>query len=221
MNSRLAVAAERVIDVTPPYRTVILGTVRLYSEGLAQRLAATPLHVIDLATTWGEAYDLIRHHRPHVVLLDASSHEFLPHVGLLREVPDLIVVAFAVSDEEGDIIACAEAGVSAFVERSASIDDLVAAVMRAVRGELQLSPRLAAALFRRVGALGRPGVMPPGVRLTAREREILSMIRGGMSNKEIAAGLGICLPTVKNHVHRLLEKLGVHRRCDAIALTRT
>lgn len=209
-----------MIAVTPSYRTVILGTVKLYCEGLAQRLSATPLHVIDMATTWAEAYDRIRRHRPDVVLMDASSHEFLPHVALLRDVQDLIVVAFAVSDDEGDIIACAEAGVSAFVERSASIDDLVDAVVRGLRGELQLSPRLAATLFRRVGTLGRPGALPRGARLTAREREILLMLRSGMSNKEIATGLGLCVPTVKNHVHRLLEKLGVHRRSEAVALTR-
>lgn len=208
-----------VIAVTPSYRTVILGTVRLYCEGLAQRLSGTPLNVIDMASTWPEAYDRIRRQRPQVVLMDASSHEFLPRVALLREVQDLIVVAFAVNEDEGNVIACAEAGVSAFVERSASIDDLVDAVVRGLRGELQLSPRMAATLFRRVGTLGRPGAVPRGAHLTAREREILLMLRSGMSNKEIAAGLGLRLPTVKNHVHRLLEKLGVHRRGEAIALT--
>jgi two-component system, NarL family, nitrate/nitrite response regulator NarL len=209
-----------VITVNPSYRTVILGTVKLYCEGLAQRLAGTPLLVVDMATTWPEALDRIRRQRPQVVLMDASSHEFLPHVALLREVRDLVVVAFAVSEDEGDIIACAEAGVSAFVERSASIDDLVTAVVRGIHGELQLSPRAAATLFRRVGTLGRPDALPRGTRLTGREREILLMLRTGLSNKEIAASLGLCVPTVKNHVHRLLEKLGVHRRRDAIALTR-
>jgi two-component system nitrate/nitrite response regulator NarL len=205
--------------MTPSYRTVILAGVKLYCEGLAQRLANSPLVVVEMATTWSEAYEKIRALHPDVVLVDASSRDVLPHVDALRDAGPAQIVAFAVGEDEGDVIACAEAGVSAFVERSASIDDLVAAVTRAVQGELALSPRTAAALFRRVGTLSRPYVMPRGMRLTAREREVFLMLRDGMTNKDIAKRLGLRLPTVKNHVHHLLEKLGVHRRVDAISLT--
>jgi DNA-binding NarL/FixJ family response regulator len=198
------------------YRTVVISGVKLFCEGLTRRLEGTPLNVIDSATGWLEAYDKVRTLHPDVVLLDASSCDLLPHVLSLRAIGHVQVVAFAVGDGEGDAIACAEAGVTAFVERSASIDDLVAAVGHGARGELRLSPRLGAALFRRVGALSQPDTPPRGTQLTAREREILLMLRNRLSNKEIAARLGLSLPTVKNHVHHVLAKLGVRRRIDAL-----
>lgn len=202
----------------PRYRTVVVSGVKLFCEGLAQRLAGTQLAVVALATSWDEAYDAVRCLHPDVVLVDASSREFLAHVGSLRELGHAQVVAFAVGEDEGDAIACAEAGVTAFVERSASIEDLVGAVLRGAKGELHLSPRMAAALFRRVGLLAHVEAMPRGAKLTTREHEILLMLRNKMTNKEIAARLGLSLPTVKNHVHHLLEKLGVHRRVDAVAI---
>jgi DNA-binding CsgD family transcriptional regulator/adenylylsulfate kinase-like enzyme len=64
------------------------------------------------------------------------------------------------------------------------------------------------------------GVENDGVELTPREREILGLIDLGLSNKEIAADLAIRLPTVKNHVHHILEKLGAHRRGQATAIVR-
>lgn len=207
--------------MTPPYRALVVSGVRLFCEGLAQRLAGTSLAVVDVATTWPVACELVRRLHPDVVLIDASSREFLPHVAALREVAHAHVVAFAVEEDEGAAIACAEAGVSAFVERSASIEDLVAAVERGVRGELQLSPRMAGALFRRLGARRHPApALPRGARLTAREREIFLMLQNRMTNKEIAVRLGLRLSTVKNHVHHLLEKLGVHRRNDAVTTAR-
>jgi two-component system, NarL family, nitrate/nitrite response regulator NarL len=207
------------VIVTPPYRTVILAGVKLYCEGLAQRLADTPLLVVDMTTTWTDAREKVQMHRPDVVLVDASSRAVLSHVDALRDAGPVTIVAFAVGEDEGDVIACAEAGVAAFVERSASIDDLIAATLRAVQGELTMSPRAAAALFRRVGTMSRPYMQPKGMRLTVREREVYLMLRDGMTNKDIAKRLGLRLPTVKNHVHHLLEKLGVHRRMDAVALT--
>jgi DNA-binding NarL/FixJ family response regulator len=56
--------------------------------------------------------------------------------------------------------------------------------------------------------------------LTARELEILELVDAGLSNKEIAAHLAIEVATVKNHVHHILEKLGVHRRAEAVAVMR-
>jgi DNA-binding NarL/FixJ family response regulator len=177
------------------------------------------LNVVAIATNWSDAYEQIRLLRPDVALIDASSREFMPHVTSVRELGIPQVVAFAVGEDEGEVIACAEAGVTAFVERSASIDDLIAAVTRGARGELQLSPRTAAVLLRRIRRVPEAMSVPRGAHLTAREREIWAMLRNKMSNKEIAAQLGLSVPTVKNHVHHLLAKLGVHRRVDALLLT--
>jgi DNA-binding NarL/FixJ family response regulator len=210
--------------MTTTYRTIIAGSVRLYCEGLAHRLAGHPsLTVVGTATELRHTSECVRALRPDVVLLDVSSRGALQFVPPLRAHDKLHIVAFAVGDDEADVIACAEAGVSAFVERTATLDDLVATVVRCVQGQLTLSPRTAATLLRRVASLARPssshGVVVSG-ELTSREAQILALVRQGLSNKQISAQLGIRLPTVKNHVHRVLEKLGVSRRGEAAALVR-
>jgi two-component system, NarL family, nitrate/nitrite response regulator NarL len=79
---------------------------------------------------------------------------------------------------------------------------------------------VAAGLARRVAPLaGAPRPEPPQ-RLTARERQVLDLLSEGLSNKEIGEQLCIELPTVKNHVHNVLEKLQVRRRAEAIAVAR-
>lgn len=210
--------------MTTTYHTIIVSGVRLYCEGLAQRLAGNPiLTVVGTATDLLETQECVRDLRPDVVLLDVSSRGVLRLVPLLRAHENLRIVAFAVGDDEGDAVACAEAGVSAFVERTASLDQLVAAVVRCMQGELTLSPRTAAALFRRVASLSHPASSVGNVvsgELTSREAQILGLVRNGLSNKQIGAQLGIRLSTVKNHVHHLLDKLGVSRRGEAAALVR-
>ena len=96
---------------------------------------------------------------------------------------------------------------------------MAAAIKAAARGEVHCSPKIAGSLFRRIAALsnGRTTRPTPGS-LTARETQILKLVQEGMSNKMISRTLGIELPTVKNHVHSILVKLGIHRRAEAISL---
>ena len=108
-----------------------------------------------------------------------------------------------------------------YVGRGDSLEDLVAAVESAARGELHCSPKIAGSLVRRVAILaaGRAVVSLQG-RLTSREREIARFLEKGLSNKEIATALCIEVATVKNHVHNLLEKLNVHRRTHVAGAVR-
>ena len=103
----------------------------------------------------------------------------------------------------------------------ASVAELVAAIESVARGESLCTPSVAAALMRRLASLARSWAdADPIEPLTRREREILELIDEGLSNKQIAQRLRIELPTVKNHVHHILGKLGVHRRAEAAALAR-
>jgi DNA-binding NarL/FixJ family response regulator len=122
---------------------------------------------------------------------------------------------------EDQVVACAEAGIAGYVDRDASLRDLVATVRSVARGELLCSPRIAARLMRRVAELAdqpRPPQTP--AHLTRREREVVALIDEGLSNKEIAQRLNIELPTVKHHVHNVIEKLGVRSRLQAAAHVR-
>jgi DNA-binding NarL/FixJ family response regulator len=97
------------------------------------------------------------------------------------------------------------------------LGETVACVMR---GELPCTPRLAATLFQRLALHASHRQDDGALGLTAREREILTLIDGGLSNKEIAHRLNIEVATVKNHVHRILDKLHVKRRGEAAARIR-
>jgi DNA-binding NarL/FixJ family response regulator len=132
--------------------------------------------------------------------------------------PELRVIAFALVETPPNVIEWAEAGVAGFVTEVGTVADLREAVVGAAYGELFCSPLTAGTLLRRVRTLA-PGSLSDAS-LSPREVEIARLMEQGLMNKEIASRLGIELPTVKNHVHRILGKLGVHRRADAAARIR-
>lgn len=202
-------------------RVLIVSGIRLYREGLAQLLGRrSGLTVVGAKSEWREAAADIQGLEPDVVLLDMATAEGHATVrDVKRLAPGVPVVALGVPELEGDILACVEAGVAGYVTREACLEELVAAVESAARGELQCSPRIAGSLVRRLAALAanrEASPLPP--RLTTRECEIVRLIEQDLSNKEIADRLGIEVATVKNHVHNLLEKLNVHRRTEAARL---
>jgi two-component system nitrate/nitrite response regulator NarL len=160
--------------------------------------------------------------RPEIVLLDMAMAGSVASIRAIVEgASDVKVVALAVAETDHDIVACAEAGVAGYVSRDGSTGDLIATIDSVVRGETLCSPRIAATLLQRVAALAAErGTAAPVASLTPRQREILGLIGQGLSNKEIARRLCIELSTVKNHVHSTLEKLGTHRRAEAVALLR-
>lgn len=162
--------------------------------------------------------------RPEALILDLAMREGL---GFAEQVRDRIaqtkIVAFAVSEPDKNVIACAKAGICGYVPKNGTVQDIVLAVLHAVKGELLCSPKFAAILLGQLAALAPESTglgLEHTAKLTAREMEILEQINRGLSNKEIARKLGISSATVKNHVHQLLAKLGVRRRAEALARLR-
>jgi DNA-binding NarL/FixJ family response regulator len=153
-------------------------------------------------------------------LLDVAGRDSLalPREALMA-VPHLRVIAFAVADVGAEVLACAEAGFSAYVARDGSIEDLVEAVHRAFRGELVCSPRIASMLFSRLGSISASRCIPSAdLLLTRREREIATLVARGLQNKEVARRLGISDATIKNHVHNILQKLNIRGRGEIAML---
>ena len=204
-------------------RVLLVADVSVHRDSLVEQLEREPgILVVGATADPVQGVAEYRNLSPDLVLLDVAAEERVPAIGaLVAAVPDVRVVAFAVPETEGDIIACAEAGVAACVTREASFDELVATIERVGSGESLCSPQVAAVLLRRVATLAAARLDEPAASLTSREREILDLIAEGLSNKQIAQVLCIEVPTVKNHVHNLLEKLGVHSRHEAAALLRT
>jgi DNA-binding NarL/FixJ family response regulator len=135
-------------------------------------------------------------------------------------VAKLIVVGLEQEDES--LVDFIEAGALGYVLRASSPDDLVAAIHAVQQGMVTCSPRVVASVLARISLLSRHAAPAPAVSevepLTLREREILTLLAAGLGNKEVGQRLRITVQTVKNHVHRILEKLGVHRRRDAVRL---
>jgi DNA-binding NarL/FixJ family response regulator len=210
-------------EVRRTCRIVIVAAVRLYRDGLA--LALSRDHGFDVVGTARDidtAAAVVAPDPPDLVVLDMGLADSLELARGLAGGPDAPrVVALAIPETEESVLACAEAGIAAYVPRDASLDELAAALRRAACGEVACSPRMAGMLMRRVAVLAaeRPG-FPHESPLTARESEIVVLLDEGLSNKEIAQRLFIEVATVKNHVHNILDKLNVSRRGQAAARMR-
>jgi two-component system nitrate/nitrite response regulator NarL len=202
---------------------LIVAENRVYREGLGGLFGQDErFDVAGVAASLEEALTRLAEVEVDIVLLDIPRPAGLNAVrALVADAPQVKVVALGVSEVEGDVIAFAEAGAAGYVPREGSVEDHLAAIESVSRGETLCSPGITAALFHRLAALAREHRLEPiDHRLTARELDVLRLIEQGSSNREIASALSIQLPTVKNHVHRILEKLNVHRRTEAAARAR-
>ena len=197
---------------------------RLYRDGIADALRRDPrFRVAGSAGALEEAglrlASLPR--PPNVALVDLGLPEGAGAARVLRSAwPTVAIVALAVREVDDEVLEWAEAGAAGLVSRDASLADVLDAVAAAARDEVSATPAMTAVLLRRVASVAREGTTVDGPALTRREREIVDLIGRGLSNKEIASALRIELPTVKNHVHNILEKLRVSHRGEAVSVAR-
>lgn len=206
-------------------RLLIVSDVRLFREGLSEILSHRRVHEIaGTAATASEALHRTAELQPDMALVDsrmADSLSYVRTITRLHSPSPTKVLMLGIAELESTIIDWAEAGVAGFVPLDASVDDLMTAIDHSARGELACSARMASILLRHVGTLAVTKVPSgPTQALTSRELQVLRLLDRHMTNKEIARSLGIEVTTVKNHVHRLLEKLEVHRRLDAVTRVR-
>jgi len=206
-------------------RAYVVTDVLLYREGLSAHLQKNnQLEFIGAGPPTETTLVTLERLRPEALILDLAMRDGM---GFAKQVRDRIaetkIVAFAVSEPDKHVIACAKAGICGYVPKDGTVQDIVLAVLHAVKGELLCTPKFAAMLLGQLAALAPESTgsrLEHTAKLTAREMEILEQINRGLSNKEIARKLGISSATVKNHVHQLLGKLGVRRRAQALALLR-
>lgn len=160
-----------------------------------------------------------------IVLVDAGFDRrvALEHTwGAGETWPGAAVIAIGFGQEDETIIDFIEAGARGYVLVETSPDALVEVIRSVHQGNAHGSPQIVSSVLARIGALSRIGAIHPAPRetepLTSRETEVLGLVAAGLSNKEIGSRLRITVRTVKNHVHRILEKLQVHRRREAVRL---
>lgn len=186
---------------------LIANPIRLYAEGLARLLARETGFELKGTTTNADSLVVeARSLKPDIILLDRELSDSLTIIKTLLEVaPSSRTIALALVDDESSILKFAEAGVSGFVTRGKSYEELLLTIRSVAKGELICTPRIAAMLLRRVGSAGSDTSVDLD-RFTPREIQIINLIDQGLSNKEIAFQLNIEISTVKNHVHHIIEK---------------
>ncbi|MHB1192986.1 MAG: LuxR C-terminal-related transcriptional regulator [Longimicrobiales bacterium] len=160
---------------------------------------------------------------PQVVLLDlglrnGDSLRVAEHVK--RDFPEAKIIVMDLLPVHEEIVEFVNAGVSGFIMKDATLDDLVEAIRAVADGAHVLPPQMTGTLFSQIArdavSKGRPRALD-AVRMTPREREVINLIAEGLSNKEIARRLHIATHTVKSHVRNIMEKLMLHTRLQIAA----
>ncbi|SFC67039.1 response regulator [Streptomyces aidingensis] len=213
-------------------RVLIVDDQSMVRAGFAALLAAqSDIDVIGEAADGEEGVALARSRHPDVVLMDvrmpvldgleAARRILDPPRGITHRPRVLMLTTFDVDDYVYEAL---RAGASGFLLKDSPPSDLIAAVRVVAAGDALLAPsvtrRLIADFARRRPAPPR-GADRPALRLkalTAREREVLELIARGLSNTEIAETLVLAEQTVKTHVSRILGKLGLRDRAQAVIL---
>jgi DNA-binding NarL/FixJ family response regulator len=177
------------------------------------------IHVVGEAATGQEALSLARRMRPEAVLMDAS----LPGLDCVEATRVLAesgaaVMLLTTSESDDRALAALRAGASGLLLKDAEPAELVRAVQAVARGEASVSPGVTRRLIAELVARPEPG-RPSDKRLdelTAREREVMGLVAGGLSNDEIAERLVVSPATAKTHVSRAMIKLHARDRAQLV-----
>ena len=195
---------------------------RLVREGMTAMLNQTEDFEVVAAGPSGDPA-LLRDAKPQVILLDVGlwDDDSLRVAETVRkESPDSKVIIMDLLPVHEDIVEFVNAGVSGFILKDATFDDLVTTIRSVAEGAHVLPPAMTSSLFSQIAkeavVRGRAAAME-SVRMTTREREVTGLIGEGLSNKEIATRLNIATHTVKSHVRNVMEKLALHTRLQIAA----
>jgi len=158
--------------------------------------------------------------RCSILLMDsvAATEEMILLGDLFEKVPDVKVVLFGMDKDAGVFLKSAYCGVSGYLLKDASASEVIAAVRAVAQGEAAWPPQLCMDLVRHLSHEYRMRAklgIPPGSAkycLTARQLELMRLVERGLTNKEIAGQLNLSEQTIKNHIHRILRKVGVENR---------
>jgi len=194
---------------------------RLVREGISSLLNRLP----DLRVVAGGSGDVSRLSdiEPQVILLDVDrpDGDGLRIAAQARTIlPRAKVIAMDLPAVQDDLVDWVRAGVSGFLMKDATFDDLVRTIRAVTSGAKILPPQMTGALFSQITRddVGRGGAeVPYCSSMTRREQEVISLIAEGLSNKGIAGRLHIATHTVKSHVRNIMEKLSLRTRLQIAA----
>jgi DNA-binding NarL/FixJ family response regulator len=221
-----------------PIQIVIADDHHLFREALGQLLSGCPdLEVVGEASNGQEALSLCRSLRPKLALVDVQMPEMSgieAACEIKRELPSTIVLMLTAFENPDYLMEALKAGAAGYVLKHASFQQIVESIRRVLDGDSPLSQELAMRLLLRLikereakeslstlASSDRPLLVPLNLPplaklLTPREEQVLRLMTQGQTNKQIAQSLFISVSTVKNHVHRIISKLGASDRTQAV-----
>lgn len=195
---------------------------RLVREGMASMLAELPDVRVVLAAPSVETAQLLEC-QPRVVLIDvglqgrSSLHLAKTVKNSMANAEVIVMDLLPVHQEVAEFV---HAGVAGFILKDATFEELVGTIRSVAGGARVLPPRMTGTLFSQIAEAavvrGRESALA-SVHLTEREREVIELLAGGMSNKEIARRLDIAVYTVRSHVRNIMDKLALHTRLQIAA----
>jgi DNA-binding NarL/FixJ family response regulator len=207
-----------------PITVLIADDQQMVRRGFRVILESEPgIRVVAEAGDGREAVELARRHAPAVALLDIRM-PILDGLRAARQVIELSpatrVLILTTFDADEYVYEALRAGASGFLLKDAPADQLITAVRSLAAGDALIDPVITRRLISRftLAARGQPGVPDELRQLTARELEVLRLVARGLSNLEIARELVVEENTVKTHVSRILMKLGLRDRVQAVVL---
>jgi len=208
---------DEIMEKREKVRLLIVDDHDMVRKGLMVLLENFPeIEVVSDVRDGQAAVDVCRYDDVDVVLMDMIMPRMdgVTATKIIREIsPTTQVIVLTSFSEEQNVQAALKAGAIGYLLKNVSGEELAAAIQRARNEQSTLSPEAAQALIR---ATTRPPML--GHDLTEREREVLTLMIRGLSNREIAEELVISSSTVKNHVSNILSKLGTISRTQAVAL---
>jgi DNA-binding NarL/FixJ family response regulator len=201
---------------------VIADDQALFREGLRTLLSTrSDMEVVGEAANGDEAVALVEALRPNVVLMDLRMPKVdgVQATARIRERwPEIPVLVLTTFDDDANLFGALKAGAAGYLLKDVSSETLISAIQAAARGEAFLQSTVTGrvvAAFARLMESGGPNAEALVLPLSPREREIVSLLGSGASNKEIAHRLNLAEGTVKNHVTNILAKLDARDRTQA------
>ncbi|MBI2860532.1 MAG: response regulator transcription factor [Chloroflexi bacterium] len=202
-----------------PIKVILADENEIFREGLARLLEdQDEIEVVSLCSNGKQVIDRVRETRPDVVLMDSSMPErdSIDITGEIRKsLPEVKVAMFTHSEDHDRFCAAIESGAAGYLSKDMKVNDLVKSIDLIEKGQVVVSPPLAAKLGR-VASL-RTETDAARTSLSERELEVLKLVARGDTNREIAGELFLAENTVRVHVKNILEKLGLRNRQQAAA----
>jgi DNA-binding NarL/FixJ family response regulator len=204
-------------------RVLLVDDDDLMRAGLRSVLSSDEtIEVAGEAGDGGEALDRVRETQPHVVLMDIRMPG-VDGISATREVlagsADVKVVVLTTFEDDDYIFDALSAGASGFLLKRTKPEELISAIHAVAEGDSLLSPSVTRRVIDHMATQPVAGLSGARLeKLTPREREVLELIGRGLSNREIAESFVIEESTVKTHVKRILTKLGLRDRVQAVIL---